>query len=245
MTSIRRPDFDDLACGRGSTDGRPLVRLPSRTGFPAEFIFLDTPGLSTLIEERTEVTLGELPFVDAAVICVDIRKGGLTSTVTEFLQSPKRKGADQTDQTDRLLNYACKNGWLPLFCFYNSCHPKLDSPLWGCAIASAHSVSKLLSSGVSKANYIEKIKPKSVPWMCLVCPELPIPQKNFPEAIRSRAMDNIPEIGTVPEVVHDLPEYVRQLLNMASNEDSLELPHEESLLTGIVVVSDQPIERQD
>ena len=157
----------------------------------------------------------------------------------------KRKGADQTDQTDRLLNYACKNGWLPLFCFYNSCHPKLDSPLWGCAIASAHSVSKLLSSGVSKANYIDNIKPKSVPWMCLVCPELPIPQKNFPEAVRSRAMDNIPEIGTVPEVVHDLPEYVRQLLNMASNEDSLELPHEESLLMGIVVVSDQPIERQD
>ena len=88
MTSISRPDFDDLACGRGSTDGRPLVRLPSRTGFPPEFIFLDTPGLSTLIEEHTEVTLGELPFVDAAVICVDIRKGGLTSTVTEFLKSP-------------------------------------------------------------------------------------------------------------------------------------------------------------
>ena len=86
MASISRPDFDDLACGR--TDGRPLVRLPSRDGFPAGFIFLDTPGLSTLIKEHTEVTLGELPFVDAAVICVDIRKGGLTSTVTEFLASP-------------------------------------------------------------------------------------------------------------------------------------------------------------
>ena len=34
MTSISRPDFDDLACGRGSTDGRPLARLPSCTGFP-------------------------------------------------------------------------------------------------------------------------------------------------------------------------------------------------------------------
>ena len=88
MTSISRPDFDDLACGRGSTDGRPLVRLPSRTGFPAEFIFLDTPGLSTLIEKHTEVTLGELPFIDAAVICVDIQKGGLTNSVTEFLKSP-------------------------------------------------------------------------------------------------------------------------------------------------------------
>ena len=86
MTAVSRPDFDDLACGR--IEGRPLVRLPSRAGFPAGFVFLDTPGLSTLIKEHTEVTLGELPFVDAAVICVDIRKGGLTSSVTEFLNSP-------------------------------------------------------------------------------------------------------------------------------------------------------------
>ena len=86
QTAINRPDFDDLA--RGHTPGRPLVCLPSRPGFPAGFVFLDTPGLSTIIEEHTEVTLGELPFVDAAVICVDIRKGGLTSTVTDFLTSP-------------------------------------------------------------------------------------------------------------------------------------------------------------
>ena len=86
QTAILRPDFDDLT--RGHTQGRPLVRLPSCTGFPEGFVFLDTPGLSTLIEEHTKVTLGELPFVDAAVICVDIRKGGLTSTVTEFLTSP-------------------------------------------------------------------------------------------------------------------------------------------------------------
>ena len=86
QTAILRTDFDDLT--RGHTPGRPLVRLPSRTGFPEGFVFLDTPGLSTLIEEHTEITLGELHFVDAAVICVDIRKGGLTSTVTEFLTSP-------------------------------------------------------------------------------------------------------------------------------------------------------------
>ena len=86
QTAINRPDFDDLA--RGHTPGHPLVRLPSRPGFPEGFVFLDTPGLSTLIEEHTEITLGELPFVDAAVICVDIDKGGLTSTVTDFLTSP-------------------------------------------------------------------------------------------------------------------------------------------------------------
>lgn len=86
QTAINRPDFDDLA--RGDAPGRPLVLLPSRPGFPAGFVFLDTPGLSTLIEEHTEITLGELPFVDAAVICMDIRKGGLTRTVTDFLTSP-------------------------------------------------------------------------------------------------------------------------------------------------------------
>ena len=86
QTAINRPDFDDLA--RGDAPSRPLVLLPSRPGFSAGFVFLDTPGLSTLIEEHTEITLGELPFVDAAVICMDIRKGGLTRTVTDFLTSP-------------------------------------------------------------------------------------------------------------------------------------------------------------
>ena len=86
MTKIGRPDFDDLTLGR--TDGRPLVRLPSSQGFPAGFVFLDTPGLESFIAEHAEVTLGELPFVDVAVICVDIRGGGLSRDITTFLTSP-------------------------------------------------------------------------------------------------------------------------------------------------------------
>ena len=113
----------------------------------------------------------------------------------------KRKRAGKSYQTATLLNYAYKKGWLPLFCFYNFCHPKLNSALWGCAVASAHSVSKLLSSRVSKANHIDKIRPKSVPWMHLVCPGLSAPQEDFPESVRRRVRD-IPEIGTVPEIVH-------------------------------------------
>ena len=132
----------------------------------------------------------------------------------------KRKRAGKPDQTDTLLNYACKNGWLPLFCFYNSCHPKLDSPLWGCAVASAHSVNKLLSSCASKVNHIDKIGPESVPWMHLVCLGFSTPQENFLEAVRRKAMD-IPGIETVPEVVHDLPGYVRQLLNMSYQDSTL------------------------
>ncbi len=86
MTAIARPDFDDLC--RGHTAGRPFVRVPPGEGFPAGFVFLDTPGLGSLITEHVEVTLGELPFVDAAVICVDIREGGLSRDVTTFLTSP-------------------------------------------------------------------------------------------------------------------------------------------------------------
>ena len=86
MSPIGRPDFDDLCLGR--TAGRPLVHLPPVQGFPAEFVFLDTPGLGTLIKEHVEVTLGELPYVDAAVICVDIREGGLSRDVSAFLTSP-------------------------------------------------------------------------------------------------------------------------------------------------------------
>lgn len=86
MTVIARPDFDDLC--RGRTAGRPLVRLSPSEGFPAGFVFLDTPGLGSLIKEHVEVTLGELPFVDAAVICVDIRAGGLSRDVTTFLTLP-------------------------------------------------------------------------------------------------------------------------------------------------------------
>ena len=86
MTPIARPDFDDLCLGR--TPGRPLVRLPPGQGFPAGFVLLDTPGLGTLIREHVEVTLGELPFVDAAVLCVDIREGGLSRDIATFLTSP-------------------------------------------------------------------------------------------------------------------------------------------------------------
>ena len=64
------------------------MRVPTSHGFPAGFVCLDTPGLGTLITEHIEVTLGELPFVDAAVICVDLRKGGLSRDVTKFLTSP-------------------------------------------------------------------------------------------------------------------------------------------------------------
>lgn len=88
MTPISRSDFDDLARGRG-TGGRPFVRLPSRPGFPAGFVFLDTPGLESLIERHTEITMGQLSLSDAAVVCVDIRKGGLTGSVVRFLDSQR------------------------------------------------------------------------------------------------------------------------------------------------------------
>ena len=38
--------------------------------------------------EHAEVTFGELPYLDAAVLCIDIQKGGLTGSSLDFLHSP-------------------------------------------------------------------------------------------------------------------------------------------------------------
>jgi len=81
-----RGTFDDTA--KGLLPGRPVVYLSPTEGFPAGFIFLDTPGLSSLVQSHIDVTFGELPFLDAAVICVDVSKGGLSKSTLDFFTSP-------------------------------------------------------------------------------------------------------------------------------------------------------------
>lgn len=78
--------FTDIALG--ILPGRIMVQLPPTAGFPCGFVFVDTPGLGSLMEAHAEVTLGELPFMDAAVICIDANKGGLNESVLDFLAAP-------------------------------------------------------------------------------------------------------------------------------------------------------------
>ena len=86
LVPVERASFEDMA--RGISTGRPVAHLAPRQGFPAGFVLVDTAGLGGLVDGHREVTLGELPFMDAAVLCVDIQKGGLSDSISTFLRSP-------------------------------------------------------------------------------------------------------------------------------------------------------------
>jgi signal recognition particle receptor subunit beta len=86
LSKISRVELADIA--RALAPGRPVVHVPSTEAFPAGLGLADTPGLGSLAERHFEVLFSELPYLDAAIICVDISKGGLTRSVVDFLKSP-------------------------------------------------------------------------------------------------------------------------------------------------------------
>lgn len=86
LAPIGRIEFDDLA--RGVVPGRPVAYVRSSASFPSGFVFADTPGLGSLVGNHESVTMGELPFLDAALLCIDIQKGGLTKPIADFLRAP-------------------------------------------------------------------------------------------------------------------------------------------------------------
>ena len=86
LERIQRSKFNDLTNGKG--EGRPVVHLPPAKGFPSGFVLIDTPGLQSLTEGHTDITMAALPFLDAAIICVDIQKGGISREIKNFLKAP-------------------------------------------------------------------------------------------------------------------------------------------------------------
>ena len=175
-----------------------------------------------------------------------------------YSRSDRYEKLGYNNQTKTLLRTACDYDCLPLFCFYNYWNSPLlpQNPDWGCALASAQSVKNLLLHSGPKGNRIDSIKPISVPWSSLVC-SIDHSGIDFPNAVRRRVMQ-IPDFRhrTVPEV-RDLPPDVHQLLSKARDEDGqmhpnfLEpfedqstAPRDRSSIAGIIVVSNQPIERK-
>ena len=167
-------------------------------------------------------------------------------------ESLKYKKGSSTDQTETLIRYAGYHGWLPLFCFYNYWGAfsawqggpgKYESPHWGCAVAHAESVRRLLLSPTTNVNRISSIGPISVPWMCLGCPGIwPIAvEGNFPELVRRRVIQAL-NLSSAPSV-RAVPEDVLGLLHMSFSDAIVSRAEEFSFLEGIVVVSDQPIEQ--
>ena len=77
-------EFQEFALGR--KQGNVVVEIPASETLPEGFIFIDTPGVSSLDATDADITFGCLPFIDGAVICQDVNFGGFTSSVIKFLK---------------------------------------------------------------------------------------------------------------------------------------------------------------
>jgi hypothetical protein len=86
LASVGRPTFDDTV--QGKIRGLPIVHVPSSPRFPSGFVLVDTAGLGSLDLAHESSTIGELLHLDATVLCVDASKGGLSASISNFLNAP-------------------------------------------------------------------------------------------------------------------------------------------------------------
>lgn len=80
-------EFAEIATGKKA--GHLLVKVPSQGLLQEGFCFVDTPGLSSLHKQHTDITFGYLPFLDGVILCQDINKGGLTDSFAQFMKKPE------------------------------------------------------------------------------------------------------------------------------------------------------------
>lgn len=84
IEEIEPTDFQEYAFGEKK--GNTIIEVPASEKLPEGFIFIDTPGISSLDKTDADITFGYLPFIDGAVICQDINFGGFTNSVIKFLK---------------------------------------------------------------------------------------------------------------------------------------------------------------
>ncbi len=83
-SEITAYDFSEIAMG--NQPGGPLKVVTEAKGILKDgYVFVDTPGISSLNESDYDITFGCLPFLDGIVLCVDIGKGSLTQSILKFL----------------------------------------------------------------------------------------------------------------------------------------------------------------
>lgn len=80
---IKGSEFSQIALGE--EEGTVKVETPSNDYLKKDFVFIDTPGISSLEDMDKDITYGYLPFLDGAVICQDIQQGSLTKSIIEFI----------------------------------------------------------------------------------------------------------------------------------------------------------------
>ena len=84
IQEIEPVEFREYALGEKK--GNTIIEVPVSELLQEGFIFIDTPGISSLDKTDTDITFGYLPFIDGAVICQDINFGGFTGSVIKFLK---------------------------------------------------------------------------------------------------------------------------------------------------------------
>lgn len=80
-------DFDD-ALEQGGKEVAVVLTPPNEL-LHEGYRLVDTPGLASLEEVHTDITFGYLPFLDGAIVCQDINRGGLTASLKAFLEKPE------------------------------------------------------------------------------------------------------------------------------------------------------------
>lgn len=77
-------DFDDALLTSGTEVA--IVKTAPNELIHDGYCIVDTPGLVSLDDTHTDITFGYLPFIDGAIVCQDINKGGLTASLKLFLE---------------------------------------------------------------------------------------------------------------------------------------------------------------
>lgn len=87
LTAISPHDFDEFVL-KGEKNLVGVLNVPTSELLVEGYRIVDTPGIVSLEDTHEDITFGYLPFLDGAIVCQDVNKGGLTHSLKEFLSKP-------------------------------------------------------------------------------------------------------------------------------------------------------------
>lgn len=80
-------EYQDIA--KGNRSGEAVVYVKSNDFLNKGYVFVDTPGVSSLDQTDIDITYGLLPKLDGVLICIDCNTGSLNASLKSFLQNPE------------------------------------------------------------------------------------------------------------------------------------------------------------
>jgi len=80
-------EFSDICTTSG--DDIAYLHFPMGKYLKKGYLFVDTPGISSLDQSDEDITFGYLSNIDAAVLCQDIQFGALNNSIIKFILKPE------------------------------------------------------------------------------------------------------------------------------------------------------------